>query len=977
MFARSGGGGDDDPYNFNIVDGFGGGGSKKKTKKSKLGKLSLNKTVGASPGVSSLTPQQVSRPVANPTPSVVDLKAPLRASAPAGPTSALDKAMIFLNKYKQGGANGAKTMTAATGMGTFRKSANAQSITFDQDEMELSLSSDSDGAGGASRRKTPSKLKPTRDRPSLEPQENMVKVRSLAGLSTTKELEANDVGNLGRPKAAISPVGLQRHSSASRSVADAGLQADAYSPSEGRTSSLRLAVTIPGDSSPLSGLVRQGSDSDVESIRSAVAEELEDQTGEEEEEFTSPDSRSPTFEHQTGSGKKTEDNRRVESGKGFARSHPGRGAQNSIMSFDDLAKVSGRRISLDLDDKGDNTSSDGVDRKQSAGNGGSCTTEDEEEEDDDYGDDDFEDLDLLMDSNGEKSDGQQVLNASTSIEDPRTSPQQPISGHGTKSASPTGVMVNNQCQVAGATAECRRYLATSETVGDPLNGVREPPREAWSVPAANTDKTITLPAMVESGTSPDTDGKDDGVVSESSTRAQERAPSGATEAWGERLGSGPLAKVGETKSLGTATTKDDGMPPCVSNATRCREDRAAARGTGQGGTSIGSVSKRGILIDRSTEMHDAIRPPGMEVKIVLRTEAMASVEYAHDPERGLHLRSCGTQIVGNSAAIQANIAVPGMSGTHSAVGNGFGGQGPRTPGVGYRPGEPYAKWGRFACEMPVGSRIGRDPDEGGGAPAWHSSSNSRRRPRSSGGSVFNCSLEGKNDCTGSGAGANAEDDGGDSRAAQLPDSEVELEEGYGRGPMRASCPPSVRGGPAYLETFSEMMAKSEAEGCRMWQHVLGENASNLRACPSSGERHKRCDEERYTADGAEGAGPGFRDRVRGQPQEQYERSNDVDIALADIMTVTQDSFRKQLAEMRENLDNIRHRAEIAGRQGYVYNYESVTDVRDFVAKARPPATSPAEALRTVDPSLTLEKAEALVGGGTVPSSPVEQHSSRA
>lgn len=555
--------------------------------------------------------------------------------------------MSFLNKYKEGGANGAKTTTAATGMGTFRKSANAQSTTFDQDEMELSLSSDSDGAGGASRRKTPSRLKPTRDKPSLEPQETMVKVRSLAGLSTTKELEANDVGNLGRPKAAISPVGLQRHRSASRSAADARLQADAYSPSEGRTSNLRLAVTIPGDSSPLSGLVRQGSDSDVESIRSAVAEELEDQTGEEEEEFTSPDSRSPTFEHQSGSGKKTEDNGMVESGSGFARSHPGRGALGSIMSFDDLAKFSGQRISPDLDDIGDNTSNDGVDRKQSAGNGGSYTADDEEEEDDDYGDDDFEDLDLLMDSNR----GQLVLNASTSIEDPRTSPQQPISGHGTNSASPTGVMVTStspndekQCQVAGATAECRRYLATSETVGDPLNGVPEPPREAWSVPAANTDKTITLPAMVESGTSPDTDGKDDGVVSESSTRAKERAPSGATEAWGERLGSGPLAKVGDTMSLGTATTKDDGMPPCVSNATRCREDRAAARETGQGGTNIGSVSKRGILIDRSTEMHDAIRPSGMEVKVLVRTEAVASVEYAHDPERGLDLRSCGTQV---------------------------------------------------------------------------------------------------------------------------------------------------------------------------------------------------------------------------------------------------------------------------------------------------------------------------------------------
>lgn len=85
----------------------------------------------------------------------------------------------------------------------------------------------------------------------------------------------------------------------------------------------------------------------------------------------------------------------------------------------------------------------------------------------------------------------------------------------------------------------------------------------------------------------------------------------------------------------------------------------------------------------------------------------------------------------------------------------------------------------------------------------------------------------------------------------------------------------------------------------------------------------------------------------------------------------------QYSSATYTLEQIRHRAEIAGRQGYVYNYESVTDVRDFVAKARPPATSPAEALSTVDPSLTLEKAEALVGCSTVPSSPVEQHSSRA
>lgn len=56
MFARAGNDGGDDPYNFDIVGGYGGGSKKSKT--SKLGgKASLNKTVGASPSTSSLIQQ--------------------------------------------------------------------------------------------------------------------------------------------------------------------------------------------------------------------------------------------------------------------------------------------------------------------------------------------------------------------------------------------------------------------------------------------------------------------------------------------------------------------------------------------------------------------------------------------------------------------------------------------------------------------------------------------------------------------------------------------------------------------------------------------------------------------------------------------------------------------------------------------------------------------------------------------------------
>lgn len=69
---------------------------------------------------------------------------------------------------------------------------------------------------------------------------------------------------------------------------------------------------------------------------------------------------------------------------------------------------------------------------------------------------------------------------------------------------------------------------------------------------------------------------------------------------------------------------------------------------------------------------------------------------------------------------------------------------------------------------------------------------------------------------------------------------------------------------------------------------------------------------------------------------------------------------------------------MAGRQGYAHNYESVADAHEFLNKVRPRATSQAEALVTVDPSLPFEGAEALVDeSGTVPSSPIDPHPNRA
>lgn len=96
--------------------------------------------------------------------------------------------------------------------------------------------------------------------------------------------------------------------------------------------------------------------------------------------------------------------------------------------------------------------------------------------------------------------------------------------------------------------------------------------------------------------------------------------------------------------------------------------------------------------------------------------------------------------MGSSAAVQVNIVVPGMVGTESAVSAGHRTSGTQIGGVGYKQGEPYAKWGRFACEMPANYRnTDRGPTADSRASAEPSSSGtipSRRRARSTDGFIL-------------------------------------------------------------------------------------------------------------------------------------------------------------------------------------------------------------------------------------------------
>lgn len=168
------------------------------------------------------------------------------------------------------------------------------------------------------------------------------------------------------------------------------------------------------------------------------------------------------------------------------------------------------------------------------------------------------------------------------------------------------------------------------------------------------------------------------------------------------------------------------------------------------------------------------------------------------------LSSSCSQMVGNSAAVQANIAVPGMRGTRSPVFTDDATRNTRTAGVGYRQGESYAKWGRFACEMPASS-IGRGHyTRGRVSPGKTSLTSPRRCPRSSGVGDLDVDM-GQEHEYGIGGGSNGTSgadhadkikDGGVTQPQQGKDG---VEKIGGRGFARASYSPSARGGSAYLE----------------------------------------------------------------------------------------------------------------------------------------------------------------------------------
>ncbi|CAM9456422.1 unnamed protein product, partial [Sphacelaria rigidula] len=171
-------------------------------------------------------------------------------------------------------------------------------------------------------------------------------------------------------------------------------------------------------------------------------------------------------------------------------------------------------------------------------------------------------------------------------------------------------------------------------------------------------------------------------------------------------------------------------------------------------------------------------------------------------------------------------------------------------------------------------------------------------------------------------------------------------------------PPFGRGIPTYLQVFLNAMAESQAESCAAWQCVVEETARapGIPRFPATHQALEKRPVAPCTREGAESfganAGPGA-----GVSQETRRSAANLDAVGA--MMATQETFRKQLADMRGNFDRIRYRAEAAGYQHrHAYNYESLADARDFLDQIRPAATSHVEALARVDPSFTPEQAAA-------------------
>lgn len=684
----------------------------------------------------------------------MDSSSLLRASAPAATTtstSALDKAMSFLNKYKQGSGNVGTTGTASTtAMSAARRSSGAAAVTSlhsedEDDEIDISLSSEGNTgnivAGAKLRRTTEERPDnngtshdeddmPVRDERVREVKSNaatgcipasrsLTGVRSSARFPTAKELGIIGLSGdeeLVGPKAAVSPMGWQKGHANRTSATDNAWHFNNTDNNDdtsnnrpaletARMSSLCLAVSIPG--SPHSaglrneGLRHTDDVNEVSTIASVESEAilpldksrdssqsgkrdvkgrrprkfLSEHGGESCEEVNvegSSSMLSPGFYHSDNSKQGGQGN---VVGGSLSDRHLGHvckgGALDNILSFKNLVAVAGHGTKPAPRSESSNVAEGGCGDAGDNGSEEDDAEEGEDHDDDDYGDDDFEELEATIESKDKELVPTKIV-SNQSIQGRHEVPSGSMPYAGFVPSSVVEVGVSQECdgeetelrQGTGSYGELSQSVNSTKPIALPLDaadgnwtaGASRDPRQVWN--ENYIARKFDSPQVVHCGTSPAQDDalksrKHDDDSDEKGGSGLDRIalgradrPGGIKEAWNEKSDN-ELRKHKANSNCGTKGEATDNVAD--GNGRHYTQHHSNDEGDPDMGTAASScataVSRGRVQIDRSTELISQKPPPGPEgVKRVVRGETVAEVEYAYDLERGVDLRSFGTQV---------------------------------------------------------------------------------------------------------------------------------------------------------------------------------------------------------------------------------------------------------------------------------------------------------------------------------------------
>lgn len=555
---------------------------------------------------------------------MIGVDATRRKPALAATASALDKAMGFLQKYRKEGSSTPTTTLGNEQTSNGRRWSAANASSDDEDDVDISLDSDDDD--GMSRKvaqRAKSRLKPNRTPPASEPSRREESARKGVYFGVNRSLPdvppsdhivtARDLGitasdGLDQPQTTVSGVDVvgfrTRH------------QTNTCLPQESRTPDLRFTGSTAR--SPSSGMVSQGhgSDSDcVSSVKTVISTVVEDI---QPEEHDGRRSRGMPCSDLARSGE-------IDAGGGSDRdgTKMGQGGERSRYRREDDSLHTTAEELIPRHSTNTIAEATGDDCGKSRDRSGEQVP-DAGEDDDSYEDDDFEEVgdDPLESSDRDLDGGEAILceeNRDESEHSPAISatPMRNDDEAGTFGwkQGPASVIRPSNSGVHG-----REDLSFDET------------RKAWdqgtcatspvfstSMKGNNLGKYHEVPA-----------------ISNVSNYNQNHLPT-TKEAWMvEGRAPTPSAPMGPAIIATQCTTGSSSQKQALDGGGLDRVQQALA--------SVEGVSKGGVRIDRSAEVCSPQRPPPHSAIKTICSNAVASVEFAHDPDRELDLRSIGTQV---------------------------------------------------------------------------------------------------------------------------------------------------------------------------------------------------------------------------------------------------------------------------------------------------------------------------------------------